>query len=594
MSYRVSHLKPLKRPKVTKKPFATADIEAHDWSQFRVIGYYDGKEFRHFLSLHHFFLHSFKKLKDKNIEEVWVHFGGIYDFMFLIDEAIKSSRFKISEMMPRGSSFLLIKVLDTKTNREIVFRDSSAILPFGLAKITESFGVEHKKQKFDVSSIDEVTEELIDYLKDDCRGLYESIKAYEEWDLIKEVGVQATMASQALKVFRLYLDTEIKNLTDKEDAFIRPSYFGGRTEIFKPFYNNSKKPLYCYDVNSLYPTVMAEEEFPIAPTYYTDIYKENELGFYDCTVEVPKMYIPPLPFVHPKEVKLLFPTGVFRGMWTTLELNYARSLGVKILKVHNGVVCKSGGKIFEGYITSLYQKRLLAISHNDGVGNILCKLLMNSCYGRFGLNKDRHEIYFDDGGSGGTPWRELQLENNKSIYLMKEDKRLDDTFTNVGIASWVTSASRVKMHKLFMKAGPESVYYTDTDSIFTTTEMDCGEGLGELKKEYESNRAIFLLPKTYLAEGVDYKKIAMKGFSNRKIQHFTFEDFEMALEGDLKMLKVIHDEKLATFSTSVKRFNKVLTKLPKSPKGIKSTYDKRDIFKGKNGYDSRPLNVNIA
>jgi DNA polymerase elongation subunit (family B) len=105
--------------------------------------------------------------------------------------------------------------------------------------------------------------------------------------LVKKSGPAFTIASQAIKVFRLYLTHDIKSLDKKTDDFVRKSYFGGRTEVFKPEYNSKTKPIYCYDVNSLYPTVMRENEFPTNFQYMSRVYDKNKMGFWECDVEVP-------------------------------------------------------------------------------------------------------------------------------------------------------------------------------------------------------------------------------------------------------------------------------------------------------------------
>ena len=47
--------------------------------------------------------------------------------------------------------------------------------------------------------------------------------------------------------------------------YIRQSYTGGSTEMYKP--NALNKTIYCYDVNSLYPTVMANNLYPTGLMY---------------------------------------------------------------------------------------------------------------------------------------------------------------------------------------------------------------------------------------------------------------------------------------------------------------------------------------
>jgi hypothetical protein len=400
------------------------------------------------------------------------------------------------------------------------------------------------------------------------------------------------MASQAMRVLRLFLLKPMDGLRDSTDKFIRRAYFGGRTEIFKPFYSGKKK-LKCYDVNSLYPFVMLQD-MPGNYKSWSMVYDPKAMGFFEATVRVPHdMKIPPLPCMANmgRSEKLIFPTGEFSGVFSTVELEYARSLGVEVLKTGLGVIFHNYGGLFRDFITKLYEMRMEAKKKGDGVTEILCKLLMNSCYGRFGLNKEKEELLFDDFSEGLIPHCEIKV-NGKIYPIMKRKKTLDKTFTNVAVAAWVTSLARIHMHKIYMQCQDE-LYYTDTDSIFTTKEFPSGSGLGELKLEYESNRAVFLLPKTYFAENTDdpFKKIAMKGFSNRKIKHFTFKDFFTALEGDLRHMRVVHDAKLATMKTAMKRYNTILTKMPKQEKALRSLYDKRTVYKVGKTYDSKPLQI---
>jgi hypothetical protein len=78
----------------------------------------------------------------------------------------------------------------------------------------------------------------------------------------------------------------------------------------------------------------------------------------------------------------------------------------------------------------------------------------------------------------------------------------------------------------------------------------------------------------------------MKGFDARKTSRFTAEDFVSAMEGDLR-LKVKQPPKFATFKTALGK-GKILTMLPESPRKIESLYDKRIVFKRKDGtYDTR-------
>lgn len=643
---RAYSLRPLQKDSSRKIPgYGVCDIESFaGWINFAVIGMawrvYDEEnelqkeQYEYFLNLHEFCDFIFSEDFEHNL--LFAHFGGKYDFNFILKEFFfQPDVYFIHKMIPRGSGLLCFSVskierseerpaheddLIGKTDdgfylvkgRTIEFRDSSAMLPFGLASLTENFGVEHKKQEIDYDKIVSITPELLEYLRFDNWGLYECLWRYFNWPIIREAGSATTMASQALRVFRTFLNREISALRPSVDSFVRSSYFGGRTEIFKPFYqqHTDESMLRCYDVNSLYPFVMKEHDYPGRFKYETQFYMEDEIGFYDVEVEVPEMYVPPLGVrFEGMEDRLIFPTGEFRGVWSTMELNYAMTLGVKIRKVYRGMVFENIGRIFTSYIDHLYEIR--KNSPKESVDNVICKLLMNSLYGRFGLNLLREMLVFDRGQLGVTPHMEIPLDSTgrEIIRLAKQEVHLETSFTNVAIAAWVTSAARTHMHKLYMRA-PEDLYYTDTDSLFSTFKYPRNDNdLGELKQEYKSKLAAFILPKTYMvdtdnpifkafldngkeSELKTSKKLVMKGFDKKKISRFTKDDFLSALEGDMRRLRATNPKKFATLRTAVKK-NEFLALLDESPRQIRTRYNKRRVFKRawNQVYDTEPLHL---
>jgi hypothetical protein len=539
--------------------------------------------------------------KDKDI---YAHFGGKFDFLFVLNYIFFNTDFKVESMIPRGSGLLcfdvLIEISNGKTLK-LTFHDSSALLPFGLKSITKNFGVPSMKTDWDHRwSLPYMTEGMSLYNKTDCLGLHQSITKYFSQPLIKRAGGAYTIAGQAMRVLRTKMDVEISSLTPRIDAFVRRAYFGGRVEIFKPLFLGPGK-IRCADVNSLYPTVMRDvpevgdvpREYPAKFSHFDHNYHPNKIGFYEAEVLVPDdMYCPPLGVVWEIDGghKFIFPTGKFRGYWSTLELEYARSLGVKILRTGKGAIFEGGGNFFKRYVDDLYELR--ENSPRESVDNVIAKLLLNSCYGRFGLKVNRENLVVDEGQVGvktGTGGDGFVLEQNgEKIRLVSEPKVLT-TFTNVAVSAWVTSASRVFMHRHYMKILSE-LYYTDTDSLFTTHYFPDQTGLGGLKIEYEAAAACFLLPKSYVVQGVTdqkfLKKVTMKGFDKQKTKGFTVEDFQLALEGDLRRLHIHQEPKFATFKTALGK-GKILHILPKSERQIRSLYDKRVIEKTVNGYDTR-------
>ncbi len=180
-----------------KTKFAVVDIETNNWTEFLVLGHYNNekKTFDHFDSLDAYL--EFLESTDQP-ENIFAHFGGKFDFLFLIEAVVARQKGAIETIIPRGSSILTFDyVTKSKTYR---FRDSSALLPFSLKSICEAFKVEHNKLDWDHSKRKEITPALVKYLKHDCIALAEALESFYSWDLIQRAGPAFTMASQAMRV----------------------------------------------------------------------------------------------------------------------------------------------------------------------------------------------------------------------------------------------------------------------------------------------------------------------------------------------------------------------------------------------------------
>lgn len=650
-------LKPLsKDSKKRKIKFATADIEASEWINFNCIGFFDGNkdQYLYFETLDDFFKETFSYCKKNKIQNIFMHNGGKYDFNFLLGRILFMDEFEVSGLIPRGSGLLCFSIQrkddNSKKPFKLIFRDSIALLPFGLRKLAESFKVPCQKEEIDyvnmqkifdrkdyvpdlmtkTSSINkgqrryvvyykdkEVTrynpkrhkhefmtyldkdtnilyhkiftkDDLLSYLEADCISLWQILHTFYQWPLVKQAGPTFTIASQAIKIWQLFLKDPIYKISENADEFIRRGYYGGRTEVFRPLYDatydtkknpagfekdtlkilkeqGKTKTLNYVDVNSLYPFAMLNE-FPIkldCVHYNGKYYDKDKMGMWECLIEVPKkIKIPPLPVKHIFEdgtEKLIFATGKLKGVWTTLEIEYAKSLGCKVLKIYEGITFVNGGHIFKEYIETLYSMRLEAKKIKDGVTDLLCKLLMNSTYGKLGLNLEREQLEIDVGQLGVKLHSEVRdRESGKSVRLMSRPKFLETSFVNCAIPAYVTSHARIHMHKnVIRKAGYDHCYYMDTDSLFTTKELPTGEKLGELKLEYTTKSSVFLLPKSYINDKIEgesfEKKITMKGFDRRKVKTLTFEDFRDTLRGETDRILVEQDSKFATLKTALRK-----------------------------------------
>lgn len=170
----------------------------------------------------------------------------------------------------------------------------------------------------------------------DCLSLEEGFYNFRRIILSNfniDIKSQFTLPSMAYNIFRSkyykYNKTPIsKNHYDK-DKFIRRSYMGGISEVFKPLLRNG----YCYDVNSLYPYVMQNRKFPIGDSIFVncdDIDLNEFIGFIECDVSNDNLELNFLPY-RDNLRGFITPIGRWSGVYFSEEIKMAIKLGYKVI-----------------------------------------------------------------------------------------------------------------------------------------------------------------------------------------------------------------------------------------------------------------------
>src|SRR5690606_38278944 len=116
------------------------------------------------------------------------------------------------------------------------------------------------------------------------------------------------------------------------------------------------------------------------------------------------------------------------------------------------------------------------------------------------------------------------------------------------IAAHITASARLQLHSLLQAADKDGgLYYCDTDSIITTTDLGhlCGAELGQIKDEGKGNTYAgeFLQPKLYCLDGEKWEdtKLATKGF-----KRLSRADYQRAKSGEAIRLETL--EKIGTMA----------------------------------------------
>jgi len=357
-----------------------------------------------------------------------------------------------------------------------------------------------------------ITKEDIDYCIRDCEVLYKAIEYFIQFISQFNIRLRPTIGANALAIFQS-MQTEKESINvSGYDFLFRKSYYGGRTELF---IESSDKKLNYYDFNSLYPSVMFFEKYPdpesLAYTNNPTIdLIENYEGVSYVKVSIPEdMFYPPLPYK--LNDKLIFPVGTIKGWYNHNELRMAMKYGAKIKRIYKTVYATKTCNLFKEYIQSMYNLRLKYKKEKNDIMAQICKLLMNSLYGKFGQKNVKREIgtiadnkegyVFEPIGKTDIGYWYLPDKNNKPVVQ-------DAKHAILCWASYITSWARIwlyeKIQEVIKKGG--KVYYCDTDSIICDVELETGKQLGQLKLEGVSE-FVGYAPKTYVFDA----KIKIKG-----------------------------------------------------------------------------------
>ncbi len=303
----------------------------------------------------------------------------------------------------------------------------------------------------------------------------------------------------------------------------REAYKGGRVEVFYQGKVSDDK-FYYLDVNNLYGYILKENQFPINLINYADNPSldlvKRKLDKYLVIADV-TINIDDNPFPYKVNNRTAYPKGRFRTVLTTEELQLAINNNW-LVKTHS-IASYYKGYLFKEYIDYFYKLRQDYI--NKGMLDYanLCKLFVNSLYGKFGqkaldqtiigeadINIIRNEVVFNI--DTGKRWRQITISGK--VYKEVAEGESYNSFP--AIAAHVTAYARLHMYRLLKTVSKGNAYYMDTDSIIVNSQgykelseyIDKNQ-LGMLKVEQQSAWLEINAPKDY---AMDNRK-RIKGIS---------------------------------------------------------------------------------
>jgi hypothetical protein len=522
--------------------------------------------------------------------KVYLHNFSYFDGVFLL----RILSVLTNEIKPIIKDGRLISVpfhYGKKFEYVIHFRDSLLLLPSSLSKLAKSFNVEkkghfphsfvnlegvklnyvgcipEKKYFYNITDSEyleycnqypngkwDIKKETIKYCEQDVRTLYQIIDKFSEriYNLFRvNITKYPTLSSLSFGIFRscFLKESKIPLIYGEHYKFLKKGFTGGSVDIYKP----SGKMIHRYDVNSLYPFIMKSTPMPVGyPVYFEgDISLTGNIkdlfGFFEVEVQAPSDL--KIPFLQTRVktenggIRTISALGNWRNVYSNNEIVKGLELNYKF-KIFRGYLFEKGD-IFSEIIDKLYE-----IKKNSKTGSpdyIISKFLMNSLYGRFGMNPimENHiivndkdsKIYLENYNITDV----LNLNNGKILisYLTnnfenESDFNKDSSLNiSVSISAAIAAHARLYMYK-FKNMKGYTPYYSDTDSIDLDKKLPdkyVGIELGQMKYENTFKKVAYLSAKCYGAITNDGEIVKIKGLKNP----VSYSDLELLLVKDSEL-----------------------------------------------------------
>lgn len=370
-----------------------------------------------------------------------------------------------NSIIDESGSIYMIKV--QLTNDCIVtFKCSYKLFPKSIEDIGEMVGVKklketHNYEEFkNFNSVDELTEEEKMYINNDVTIMCRLIT------YLDNVGINAiTMSSSAYKNWRMdkyFLCKKqfIKDENEEINEIIRKSYRGGITKVNEKYREVDFDDVISFDVNSLYPSVMYDNPMPIGMGKIYNSIKE-------CIDDKRYLYLVVV-CVQRAKVREGFHSfiGENAGFSYSRKYEYKDELQNVVLYLwknefqlfkriysFKGAISKVVGykvafNVFKDYIDRWIGVKINAKTPAE---RQLAKLMLNSLYGKFGMNDNRVTKIPNGITSDGRI--SYDYVDTTSVYYDKK------------VASYITSCARVKYATMMNLCGDDFIY-GDTDSLY--------------------------------------------------------------------------------------------------------------------------------
>lgn len=483
-------------------------------------------------------------------------FDGEYIFSYLLNngyECIKNKKERkdktFTTLISDTGQFYSIEIFfETKNPKHInkvTIYDSLKILNFSVEQIAKDFNLPIRKLELDYDTIREVGHELtdheIEYIKNDVEIMARALKIMFDEDLTKmTIGSDALHNYKSInKNFNKYFPV----LPYQIDKDIRKSYKGGFTYLNDNYKEKETGAGFVLDVNSLYPSVMMYEKLPFGdPLFFNGQYEKDLLyplyiQTFSCIFKVKENKIPTIQIKNnlsfiPNEYIKSSDGDIVTLTLTNIDLElFFEHYDVWEITYHSGWKFKGIKGLFTEYINYWSTQKINAKKNKNDALYRISKLMLNSLYGKFGLNPDVRGKYPYLNEDGIVKYGMYEQEQRDGIYIP-----IASFITSYARKKTITTSQTIKEYTL-NKYGTDLYVYSDTDSIHLL-EIDEKEleniididdyRLGAWKLESKFKRGKYIRQKCYIELGYDdVLNVTVAGLPKKLAPLVNFNNFNV-------------------------------------------------------------------
>lgn len=424
-----------------------------------------------------------------------LRFDGAFIMSWLLEQGFPYEE-KLLSHSKRGFNTLIGEMgeyyqikINFAPNRQVIIYDSLKLIPLKVKDIAKAFKLPIQKEIIDYDRY-EINEQTLSYVHNDVKIVAMAIKFFRDKGYTRmTIGSNAYHSfKNSCGIFNMLFPTLQRELIEEW----REAYRGGRSQVNPKFAGKILKNVNRYDLNSMYPSIMAYRDLP---------YGKPIVGFKPGRFRF-ELYQVAISFkLKDGHLPTLLKTGSLFNK--TGDTYYTESVGVidiyissidlelmyrhydiyyiKYLKIWGFKTIRG---IFSDWVKVMYENK----SKHEGGLRLVYKLLLNSLYGKFG-SKCMGYNKIPSLDEYGTLTFTNSEEHEMSIYYMP---------MAIAITSWA--------HKIIddaiMEVGYDNFVYCDTDSVHTFAKlpdiMVDNHALGKFKLEGTEEISKYVRQKTYI------------------------------------------------------------------------------------------------